>query len=213
MNRIAGIDVMALEIWRQNNLSQLINDNAISGIYSALDELKDLSEVVTIAFRNHKKEMKTLSDTIAKVGFDFSTITRIEDFISNLPEELIPDVDSLEYDPIIEEEIKSKFEPYWNGTQDILSEMTGTTIDFKKDGLPLTVFLLVFSMLVNLLTSYVEQVLIPDPSLEETKRHNSVIEANQIKLLKVNERQLEVDKQQLEELRKLNANNDKEDSE
>ncbi|WP_440118374.1 hypothetical protein [Paenibacillus sp. QZ-Y1] len=202
------------------------------------DSLSEIAKMVSSpSFIGITNELKNLSSASIKAmegiynspsyramieSMDVSTIQSIVD---TLPEDIASNINDLEQELQNDPDTKSKFEPYINSMENVISAKAGTHIDLSKSKLSvasLEILLhLIFFFFNAIASPYLEYLLIPNPvvdlveisqhDLEETKRHNLLIEQNQqneIELkqqqIKIDQEQVEVNKEILSELKKTN---------
>ncbi|WP_366348334.1 hypothetical protein [Paenibacillus amylolyticus] len=144
-----------------------------------------------------------------------------QSFVDNVPEDISSNINDIEQEIENDPETKASFQPLLDSMEEVLSSQVGAKLDFSKGNLTMTSLKIVIYVFILFFSIYGPDLLLSDPtdelvevskqSLEEQKRHNAVIEQNQLKNIELqqeqatdNKEQLEVSKDILSELEKIN---------
>ncbi|WP_063565461.1 hypothetical protein [Paenibacillus sp. O199] len=191
-----GLDMSKYEPLSKS-LMELSKVTSSPSYLSTMHELQKLGDVLKYTAQTFYDSPSYKAMINAFSNIDYNSI---QTFIDTIPEDISSDIKNIENEIENDPETKAHFQPILDSMEEVLSSQVGAEIDFSKTGFNKTSINIFMYILVLLFQIYVPNWLIPDPTddlVDETKRHNAVIEQHSKEQVEISREMLEVQKEQL----------------
>ncbi|PQP82808.1 hypothetical protein C0Q44_15600 [Paenibacillus sp. PCH8] len=200
--------------WNESfsEISRVISSPSFIGI---TNDLNNLSSGIARAMEGiyNSPSYKGLIEMLSTID-----ISSIQTFVDNLPDDVTHNINEFEQELQDNPEISSRFKPYVESLEALLSSKTGANINLSRSKVSIVGFIFLLNTIITIggvvFGLYIENRLFPDPTDDlviEQKRHNAVIEQNQLESIELQQEQVTVNKEQLDvrkdilsELEKMN---------
>ncbi|PIH59693.1 hypothetical protein [Paenibacillus sp. LK1] len=191
-----GLDMSKYEPLSKSlmELSKVTSSPSYLSTIHELQKLGDILKYTTQTFYD-SPSYKAMINAFSNIDYN-----SIQTFIDTIPEDISSDIKNIENEIENDPETKAHFQPILDSMEEVLSSQVGAEIDFSKTGFNKTSINIFMYILVLLFQIYVPNWLIPDPTddlVDETKRHNAVIEQHSKEQVEISREMLEVQKEQL----------------
>ncbi|NMI04813.1 hypothetical protein HF638_12550 [Paenibacillus sp. SZ31] len=200
-NSVLAVSSIGLDMSRYEPLSKSLMElskvTSSPSYLSTMHELQKLGDVLKYTAQTFYDSPSYKAMINAFSNIDYNSI---QTFIDTIPEDISSDIKNIENEIENDPETKAHFQPILDSMEEVLSTQVGAKIDFSKTGFNLTAVKILIYVAFLVLNIYSNDWLTHDPTddlVDETKRHNAVIEQHSKEQVEISREILEVQKEQL----------------